>query len=251
MRLALDHPGTFASPLDKFDPRWKIVSVLILAAAVAVLHDLVAILVACIAAMLLALWARIPRRWFARRLASVSILLALFLVWLPFLEPGPVWTIGPLAISRTGVALAGILLFKAWTLVALFLTLWATASPGSTLKAAQMLYIPGIVLHLFALTYRYFHLFAEELGRIRMALRVRGFRNRATVHSYRVVGNVAGILLLRSYERAERLGQAMRCRGFDGKYRSLFPLRTQVRDVCGVMVSMLVGGALVSWDFLR
>ena len=250
MRLALDHPGAFASPLRGFDPRWKILSILLFAVVVAVLQNVLSALIAFALALGLAIAARLPARWYRRRLGFVALLLALLIVWLPFLEPGPVWNLGPLHVSQAGVLLAFVVLLKAMTIVSLFLTLWATSPPGATLKAAQSMYVPATVLHLFALSYRYLHLFAEELGRMRIALRVRGYRNRSNAHSYRTIGNVAGMLLVRSYERAERVSQAMRCRGFDGCYRSLVTLRTGLHDVVSFLLMAGVGAGLLTLDLL-
>src|SRR5437868_4244073 len=112
-----------------------------------------------------------------------------------------------------------------WKLAALVLAA-GVAAALRTLPAA-LLGLGGALV----LTYRYTFLLAEELGRLRIALRVRGYRNRANLHSYRTIGHVAGTLLVRSHERAERVGQAMRCRGFDGRFRSLTAFRTRWPDV--------------------
>ena len=98
------------------------------------------------------------------------------------------------------------------------------------------------------LTYRYVFLIVEELSRIRTALRVRGFRAKTDAHTYRTIGQVAGTLLVRSHERAERVEQAMRSRGFDGEFRSLHEFRTQPADV--LAFSLIVGYAalVLAWD---
>ena len=77
------------------------------------------------------------------------------------------------------------------------LVVLATAPPDATLKAAHALRVPGLIIQLALLTYRYLFLLADELGRLRTALRVRGYRNRMNRHSYRTVGHVAGTLLVR------------------------------------------------------
>ena len=77
------------------------------------------------------------------------------------------------------------------------------------------------------------------------------FRSRASLHSYHTVGHVAGTLLVRGYERAERVAQAMRCRGFDGRLRSLAETRTTRVDV---LFFILVAGSAVAvllFDFLQ
>ena len=45
------------------------------------------------------------------------------------------------------------------------------------------------------------------------------------------MGQAAGTLLVRGYERSERVAQAMRCRGFDGCFRALATFRTRWSDV--------------------
>jgi cobalt/nickel transport system permease protein len=84
---------------------------------------------------------------------------------------------------------------------------------------------------------------------MRAALRVRGYRNRATGHCYRTVGHVAGTLLVRGAERAERVGQAMRCRGFDGRFRSLAEFHTRLTDVLlfGAIMATAVGLGALDW----
>lgn len=248
MRLALDHPGTFHSPLAGFDPRWKMVSIVLLAVVVIFLRNFTVAQTALALSFGLVAYARLPDRWYWRRLGMVGLLAGLFLVWLPFLEPGPVWNFGWLYISQKGVSLALLLLCKTLAVTNVFLVLWATSPPGATLKAAQALHVPGIILHLFSLTYRYLHLFAEELARIRLALRVRGYRRRSAMQSYRMTAGVAGILLVRSFERAERVTHAMRCRGFDGRYRSLTAFHSRFQDYAAALLSLLVATGLLLWD---
>jgi cobalt/nickel transport system permease protein len=117
----------------------------------------------------------------------------------------------------------------------------ATAPLPETLKAAQALRIPSLLVQVAALTYRYIFVLGAELRRLRIALRVRGYRNRLTPHSYRTAGHVAGTLLVRGYEQAERVGQASRCRGFTGQYRTLTDFHTRPADVAAF--ALIVGGA--------
>jgi cobalt/nickel transport system permease protein len=134
---------------------------------------------------------------------------------------------------------------KGLTLVTLMLVLLATAPLDATLKAAHALRVPGLLVQLGLLSTRYVYLLADELGRLRIALRVRGYRNRATRHCYRTVGHVTGTLLVRGYERAERVGQAMRCRGFDGQFRALTEFRTGPADVLAFLA--VAAAALGVW----
>jgi len=122
---------------------------------------------------------------------------------------------------------------------------------SDTLKAAQCLRIPAVVVHIMLMTVRYVFLLAEEFARLRNALRVRGFRSRADVHSWHTIGQATGTLLVHGSERAERVGQAMCCRGFDGTFYSLHSFVTRWTDVAGAAVILLVSGTLLAWDVWR
>jgi cobalt/nickel transport system permease protein len=253
MTLAFDLPSGLTSPVGRLDPRWKLAALLPAAGLVAALRSPGPALAAVLGAWVLAALARLPLRWYAVRLGVVVLFLTLFAGFLPFTahEGETPWAVGPLELSPRGLELAALILLKGVAVLTLVLVLWATAPWQVTLRAAHALRVPGVVVHLIALTYRYLFLLAEEVGRIRIALRVRGYRNRASLHSYRTVGHVAGTLLVRSAERAERVGQAMRCRGFDGRFRSLADFRTRPRDV--LAFALVLGGAagLLAWDLLQ
>jgi cobalt/nickel transport system permease protein len=47
---------------------------------------------------------------------------------------------------------------------------------------------------------------------------VRGFRPGVNRHTYRSFGYLAGMLLVRSLDRSERIVAAMKCRGFRGRF---------------------------------
>jgi cobalt/nickel transport system permease protein len=244
MTLRFSPPPCADSPLGRLDPRWRLAALVPAALAVAVLRTWPAALAALAGALLLALLARLPLRWFLGRLAPVALFLALFAVPLPFLLDGAG------AVSERGLAVAVVLFAKGLAVTSLALVLLAAGPLDATLKAAHALRVPGLLVHLALLTWRYAFLLADELRRLRIALRVRGYRNRPTRHSYRTLGHVAGTLLVRGHERAERVGQAMRCRGFDGRFRSLAAFRTTAADVLAFALIVGAAAALCGWDWL-
>jgi cobalt/nickel transport system permease protein len=252
MTLAFEHLPLTDSILSRLDPRWKLAALLLAAAVAAVLHSLAPAILALAGALLLAGLGRLPRRWLLARLGLVLLVVAPFALVLPFVlgDREPTWQWGTLRLSLPGLLLAVLLCCKALTITTLLLVLLVTAPLPTTLQAAQALHVPGLLTQLTMLTYRYLFVLADELARLRVALRVRGYRNRATLHCYRTVGHVAGTLLVRGYERAERVGQALRCRGFDGRFRTLTEFRTRPADV---VACALIGGAAVAlllWDRL-
>jgi cobalt/nickel transport system permease protein len=241
------------SPLRRLDPRWKLAALLPAAVAVAALRTWPAAVAALAGALLLAVLGRLPPRWYLQRLGAVAVFLLVFAGSLPFLLTGPgrTWDWGPLHVSEYGFGAALLLTAKALALVTLMLVLFTTAPLDATLKAAHALRLPGLLVQLVMLSYRYLFVVADELARLRVALRVRGYRNRASRHSYHTVGSVAGSLLVRSSERAERVGQAMRCRGFDGCFRSLAEFRTTPADVAAFVLIVGTAAGLLAWDLAQ
>ncbi len=252
MTLAFSTPPLARSFVSRLDPRWRLAALLFAAGVAATLHRLPPAAVAAVLALLLAFLARLPARWFFQRLAALAVFLALFTLPLPWLlaDEGPAWSWGPLRFSPHGARTAVLLASKAVTIVTLLLIVQATAALETTLQAAHALRIPGLAVQLGLLTYRYVFVLADELARLRIALRVRGYRNRANRHSYRTAGNIAGTLVVRGSERAERVAQAMRCRGFNGQFLSLLSFKTHLADV--VLFGTITGAAVALgvWDWL-
>jgi cobalt/nickel transport system permease protein len=248
MTMALGHLPCPDSLLARLDPRWKLGSITFAILCVALLHSPTLALVALVGAGLMPFLGKTPARWYAARLGE-ALAFVLFLAVASTLLVGaaqPLWQWGPLTVSWNGIRMAVLLLAKALAILMLLLVLLTSTPLHDLLKAAHMLHVPGLLVQLTLLTYRYIFVIAEELGRIRIALRTRGYRNRMRWHSYRTIGNVAGSLVVRGHERGERVMQAMQCRGFDGRFRSLREFRTGWGDylfsaiVAGVSLALLV-----------
>jgi cobalt/nickel transport system permease protein len=50
------------------------------------------------------------------------------------------------------------------------------------------------------------------------AMKIRGFRPRTDLHTYRTYSYLVGALLVRSFDRSTRILAAMKCRGFKGQF---------------------------------
>jgi len=253
MLSGFSHLPDSGSALRQLDPRWKTVTLLTAALLVPLLRSLPVATIALALALTLVLVGRLPMRWYLSRLSGIAAFLVLVVCLIPFSaghDEQP-WQWGPLSISRSGVYLAGLVLTKALAIVTLVLVLLATTPLYELFGAARSLHVPALLVHLAILTQRYAVLVAEELFRLRVALRVRGYRNRMSRHNYQTAGNVAGALLVRGEERAERVSQAMRCRGFDGSFRSLHSFTTRPGDVLFSLLTLGSYLVLLAYDALR
>jgi cobalt/nickel transport system permease protein len=252
MTLALRHREVPDSLLARWDARWKLAAILAASGGVAALDRVAPAAAALGLGLLMLALAGLPFRWVRNRLGLLTLAAFPFLIILPFTldTAGPGFDLGPVRLSERGL-FAGFAVFCRCLAIGSFgLVLLGTAPIHHTFTAAHRFKIPGRIIWLALLAYRYSFLLGEELRRLRIALRVRGFRANATRHSYRTLGHVVGATLVRGSDRAERVSDAMRCRGFDGRFHTLTEFRTTTADVLGFLALLAATIVLVIWDRL-
>ena len=248
MTLAFRYRPVPDSPLARWDARWKLAAGLLAVGGVAALDHLVPAAAALALGLLLLALARLPRVWVRTRLALFALAALPFLLILPFTLAGDGWDVGPVRVSERGL-LAGLAVLCRGLAVGCFaLLLVGTAPLHHTLAAAHKLKLPGLLVQLTLLAYRYTFLLAEEMRRLRTAMRTRGFRVSATRHGYRALGHATGALLVRGADRADNVSAAMRCRGFDGTFHTLAAFRTTFADIISFVALVAAVAALVLWD---
>jgi cobalt/nickel transport system permease protein len=250
MNLALRYQSVPDSPLARWDGRWKLAALAIAVGAIASLDHLAPAVVALVCGVFLLRVTRLPGRWVQARLAVFALAALPFLILLPFTIDGNGWGMGGFHFSERGL-FAGLAVFcRCLAIGSLALVLVGTAPLHHTFAAAHRLKVPGLLVFVALLAHRYAFLLADELRRLRVALWARGFRPQATRHGYRALGHVAGAVLVRGADRADRVADAMRCRGFEGRFHSLAEFRTNGRDVVFCLLAVLIAAGLLVWDRL-
>ncbi len=115
------------------------------------------------------------------------------------------------------------LFLKAW-LSMLFLSLLASTTPFSRLlKSLEKMGFPPTVLNILSFLYRYLFLFIDQGERMARAFYSRGKASKLSLN-LKTFGGLIGVLFLRSYERSERVYQAMLARGYQGESLPSYPL---------------------------
>lgn len=205
--------------LDRFDPRLRIVATAAAVIAVVALRS-PALLAALLPAALAAAFAGgATAREVIRRLAHVEGFLAVLVVLLPLTVPGPTFAaIGPLTLSQPGVERAVLILLRVNLAALVILTLLGGLEPVRLGHALARLGVSAKLVHLLLFAARWVALVGEEAGRLHEALRARAFRASTSRHTLRTLAHFIGQLLVRAFERAERVDEAMRCRAFAGRF---------------------------------
>ena len=79
----------------------------------------------------------------------------------------------------------------------------------------RSLRLPDVMVDMSLLSYRYLEEFGKTRHTMQNAMQVRGFKgDRCSRDTLQVLSGLVGSLLIRSYDRSERVNQAMRLRGY-------------------------------------
>lgn len=158
--------------------------------------------------------ARVKFRFVLLRLMVVLPVLAFALV-IPFVSSGERVPILGLEVSAPGIWGAWNIAAKAVLGATASILLAATTEVPQILKGLGALHVPAVLVSVAGFMVRYLEIIAEEISRTSTAMRSRGYAPRWLWQS-RPAASAAGTTFIRSFERGERVHQAMASRGFSG-----------------------------------
>jgi cobalt/nickel transport system permease protein len=238
--------------VQRLDPRVKIVIVLLFSIVVAVSNGFDVLMLALAVGLCILLLTRVPARQLVRRLIPVNAFILFLWIFLPFTLRGePLFSIGPLVGSHEGVLYATRISIKSNAIMLVLIALVASTSILTLGHAMHELRVPQKIVHLFFFTYRYIHVIYREYLRSVNAMKVRGFRPSTNMHTYKTFAYLVGMLLVRSSDRAQRVHNAMLCRGFRGKLYSLSQFSLKTADVISLVVMLVTVLALGVLEWMK
>ncbi|MEM3003913.1 MAG: cobalt ECF transporter T component CbiQ [Candidatus Bathyarchaeia archaeon] len=205
--------------LQRVNPLTKVISLFFMILSAVASKNLYP-LAAIFGVLVLLCWmSKVSIRYFLKR---VTLFIPLFAAAvaspLIFITPGTsLVTImfGPLTIQPTveGLMKAATFTFRIWVCVASLNLLVLTTRFSQLIFSMDRLRLPRAFIVLTAVTYRYIFLFINEAYRMVLARGSRTVRREPRLQSFRSLANMLSILLVRAYERGERVYLAMLARG--------------------------------------
>lgn len=238
--------------MHRLDPRGKIGVAGLFAVLIATAQTYTTILAGLALSLVFLALAGLPLRKVVARLLVVNSFIFFLWLVLPLTYPGDVvWELGPLSATRQGLLFTGLITLKSNAIIIILIALVATVPVITLGQALQNLRLPDKLCHLLLFTYRYLYVFEEEYRRLVQAMKIRGFQPRTNLHTYRSYAYLAAMLLVRSYDRADRVFQAMLCRGFHGRFYSLRTFYWQRRDGTFLAAALLAGAVLFCLEWLK
>ena len=170
-----------------------------------------------------------------------------FLIALPFcafagltnllLSRAPALTLGDIEITYGTLSLAAILLRTYLCVMAVFILIATT--PFSTLtRELRRLHAPQLFITLIEMIYRYIGVLIDEAGSMSTAYKLRSVA--AKNIALKDMGPFAGQLVLRSFDRGERVYAAMACRGFGGEFPQHAPTNMSAFDMVTLVLLVAI-----------
>ncbi len=178
----------------------------------------------------------------ARMLAVLPFVLFAFVI--PFVAGGDKVDVLGVAVSRDGLWSMWNILAKATLGITTSILLAGTTDVPDLLRGMSRLRVPATLTAIAGFMVRYLAVIADELRRMRVAMTARGYDPR-WLWQARPIATSAGALFIRSYERGERVHQAMLARGYTGSMPDLDQRRAG-RGEWAAGASMVVAAAAVA-----
>ena len=229
--------------IHKLDPTIRIIASFFLSFAVALCDNLYIAGCYLIISLILISMAKLKWKEVVIRLKPLFWFLLMIWIILPLTFEGEtIYKYYWLRITGPGVILCCKITIKSITILLLFTALIATMTIASLGNGLHKLHLPDKMVFLLLMSYRYIAVIEEEYKRLLRAAKFRGFQPGTNLHSYKTFAYLAGMLFVRASLRAQRVYQAMLCRGFNQKFHTLDvyqPNRLNLTFLIGIFAASL------------
>lgn len=224
--------STGNSPLHRADPRVKLISALALSGVLAGSTTLITVSAGLFIGCMLVFLAKLSPTAIIRRLLLVNSFNAFLFLLLPFTYgQAPFYEIAGIKVSQPGLILAVIITIKGNGIVLFFISLIATSTIAELGSGLQKLHVSSRLCMILLFSYRYISVLYNEYKKLQRAAKLRCFRPSTNFHTYKTYAHLFGMLLVKSWNRAENVQKAMVLRGFSGKFHSIKQSRFSPHDL--------------------
>ncbi|MBT8762708.1 cobalt ECF transporter T component CbiQ [Desulfohalobiaceae bacterium Ax17] len=242
----------YKSFIHSLDPRIRLVQAFILSVVLALSSSLPVLSAGIASAVILYFLSCLPLQKLLSRLLVINTFILFLWAVLPFSYPGQtLFSLGPLSASKEGLILALQITLKANAIMTIFIALISTIPVPTIGYALQQLGLPEKLTYLLIFSFRYIFVLEEEKKRLLRSLKVRGFNPKTNLHTYKTYACLLGLILVRSWDRAEQVHKAMLCRGFQGKFYSLHKFSLTKKDFSFFLTSSIFASVLLMLEYIN
>ncbi len=239
------------SLLHRRDPKVKVLVAAAFITVAAISNSFTVVTLALALAFLLLFVARLEPLQVGKRLLAANTFTLFLWLTLPLTYGGEeLMRLGPFSLSVEGIRLATLISLKTNCIVLGLITLLGTSRIASLGHALEGLHVSRRLCFLLLFSYRYIFVIHQEYQKLTRAAGMRCFVPATTLHTYRTYGYLFGMTLVRSWNRAIRVHQAMLLRGFNGR---LIPLEQQAigkNDIVFLVIGLSITAAIATIGFV-
>ncbi|MCL6591299.1 MAG: cobalt ECF transporter T component CbiQ [Firmicutes bacterium] len=241
----LDEIAAGKTVIHRFDPRVKLVVTFFYIVTVVSFskYDLLGLLPLILYPVFLISMAELPLRYLLGRVLMVTPFVFFVGIFNPFFDHTPLLHVNGLVITGGWLSFIVLLAKFGFTVMAALILL-ATSGINEIGTALLSFRIPRVFVMQLLFMYRYLSVLMEETARSLRAYQLRRFEGRGIQR--KAWGSLVGQLLLRTIDRAQRIYQAMLCRGFHGELHVLQRKKAGTGDVL-YLISWLLFFILARW----
>ncbi|WP_320174366.1 cobalt ECF transporter T component CbiQ [Maridesulfovibrio sp.] len=237
------------SIIHSMHPGFRLACAFLFSLAGALVTNLDAAASVLAAGIIFSIAARLSLSKLLKRLLIVNFFILFLWIFLPFSSAGePLFSIGPFTATLEGILYTAIITLKSNGVILAMTALISTMEVQTLGAGMQSMKLPDKLCRLLLFSWRYVHVMSMEYNRMHRAAAMRAFSPRTDMRTYRTYAWLMGMLLVRSMDRAQRVWQAMLCRGFDGTFHTLTTYRTGKRDIALLLATL---GCVAIFIFLE
>jgi len=251
----IDQYSGLDSFVHRLDPRTKLIcSLAFVLAVVLTPAGTWNVFVIYLLTLLGLIWlSQLPIKYVLKRSLVIFPFVIMIAVFVPFFKHGQVavsYDIGAwhIAVTYEGLAVLINVIVKSWLCILCLIILSSSTKFEELLHGMYRLKVPQVFVQITSFMYRYMFVLADQAMRMQMARDSRNFGlNRRNI--FKTMGNMIGMLFIRSYERAERIYAAMLSRGYNGELVVVNQLRFRLPDAYFAlsMALLLICPAIIWW----
>jgi cobalt/nickel transport system permease protein len=205
--------------VHQLDPRLKIVVAFLTAFIIALTNNLVTLAYFLFLAIILIFNSKIEIKFLLKRLLMINFFIIIIWIFIPFTFPGEVLvSFGKFSLTIEGVYYALKITLRSNAIMLLIISLLTTTTMSNLIHALYRLKVAEKLIYLFFFVYRYLHIIKKEYNSLNEAMLMRAFKAKTNLHTYKSYAYLIAMLLIKSYERSQKVYEAMICRGFKGKF---------------------------------
>ena len=243
--MHLDEFSIGTSFFHRLDPRIKFAVFIPLVFVVALSSNIMVGALFLLLAILCIFLARLSINQIVSRLLVVNVFVLFLWLTLPLsIEGTALFDIGPWHVTTEGVAYTTAITLKANAIFLFTISILGTSEIFALVHALDHFKVPKRLLYLFFFFYRYLTVIHQEYTGVRAAVKARGFVPKTNLHTWRTYAYMVGMLFVKSYERSNRIYQAMTLRGFRGYFPLITHFHIHTYDIIFVAVYVLHYGPL-------